>query len=192
MMVGWTRIRRTAGLAALILAASLATLGETVAADFKGVELGRPLRLSTERAVFGNLDCNPMRLSPEQYQRYLEQTNAIVPGARKICMASASIATVPADVTIVLGSNRRVLRITFQFAGNQYARVVEAMTTKWGAGVEEIRDRFDRSIWWDFEDGTSISAHQQPEAGDAEAAGPESSLGLVEYALPTVTPSSDL
>lgn len=191
MMFEW-KIRSITGFRALVLLASLANVGQATAADFKGVELGQPLRISKERAVFGKLDCNPTQLSPEQYQQYLEEARVMVPGAQKVCMASASIATAPADVTIVLGSSRRVLRLTFQFAGSYYARVVEAMTTKWGDGIAEIRDRFDQSVWWDFEDGTSVSAHQQPAAGEAAAGSPESSIGLVEYALPTVTPSTDL
>jgi hypothetical protein len=160
------------------------------AVDFKGIDIGQPLWIGDERSVFGVLDCNPMGLEVEQYERYLLELQSIMPGVRKICYASTSIATIPADATVLLGTSRRVLRLTLQFAGNEYPRVVEAMTSKWGDGIAEVRDEFDKSIWWDFEDGTTVSAHQVP---PESATNPDKRpVGLVEYSVPVVTPESDL
>ena len=165
---------------------------ETKALDFKGIELGAPLFVSAERTVFGALDCNPMQMEPNEYQVYLQEMQSVVPGVRKVCVANTSIATVPADVTVVLGPLRRVLRLTFQIAGENYSRVREAMTSKWGEGVVEVRDQFDESIWWVFDDGSSISVHQIPGDDDTTVVEDSSSFGLVEYALPTTTPAGDL
>lgn len=156
------------------------------AVDFKGVELGKPLMIYTERSAFGTLDCNPMQMSPEEYEAFLFETRAMLPGARKVCVASTSIATVPADATVVLGPARQVLRVTFQFAGEHYSLVVGAMTEKWGEGVAEVRDENDESIWWEFEEGMSVSVHKMP-ADDRPAI-----IGYAEYALPVNSPAGDL
>ena len=170
------------GIVALVLA------GTTVAhaVDFKGVELGRSLMPHQERAAFGALDCNPMQLSPDEYEAFLLETRTLLPGARKVCVASASIATVPADATVVLGSSRRVLRLTFQFSGENYPLVVTAMAEKWGRGVAEVRDDRDESTWWEFEGGVSVSVHRVP--GDSVSA----DTGFAEYALPVTSPAGDL
>ena len=96
-------------LAALILLASMPGLAQAV--DFKGIKLGDRLGVLQERNIFGALDCNPMQLSADDYQDYLLEMQSLVPGAQKVCVATASIATVPADVTVILGTSRRVLRL---------------------------------------------------------------------------------
>jgi hypothetical protein len=176
----------------LFFAAVIIMSSEAKALDFKGIELGEPLWISEERSIFGTLDCNPMQMEPNEYQFYLQEMQAIVPGVRKVCVANTSIATVPADVTVLLGPSRQVLRLTFQFAGENYSRVTEAMTSKWGEGVPEVRDQFDESVWWVFADGTSISVHQVPGDDDATYVENASSFGLAEYALPATTPAGDL
>ena len=165
---------------------------EAKALDFKGIKLGSHLMVAAERSAFGTLDCNPMQMETNEYQIYLQEMQSVVPGVRKVCVANTSIATVPADVTVVFGSYRRVLRLTFQFAGENYSRVTEAMTSKWGEGVVEVRDQFDESVWWVFDDGSSISVHQIPGDDDTTVVEDSSSFGLVEYALPTTTPAGDL
>ena len=87
--------------------------------DFKGIELGKQLWSSDERSVFGDLDCNPMRLGADEYEAYLQELQFDVPGIREMCVASTSIANVPADVTVALGFARRVLKLTFQFSGDK-------------------------------------------------------------------------
>ena len=168
----------------------LALASPALAVDFKGVEIGEPLWRATEKSVFGTLDCNPEDLGPEEYERYMLEMQSVVPGVRKVCAATTSIATIPADATVLLGPSRRVLRLTFQFPGEHYARVVGAMQSKWGEGVIEVRDEVDQSIWWDFEGGMTVSAHQVPAAVSDPAA--RLSVGLVEYSLPVETPESDL
>jgi hypothetical protein len=187
------KIRQFSGtLKPLLLAAVIILSSEAKALDFKGVELGAPLWASAERSVFGTLDCNPMEMDSSEYQTYLQEMQSVVPGVRQVCVANTSIATVPADVTVVFGAYRRVLRLTFQFAGENYPRVTEAMTSKWGDGVVEVRDQFDESAWWVFNDGTSISVHQLPDDDNTTAVDDSSSFGLVEYALPETTPEGDL
>lgn len=166
--------------------------GGASAADFKGVELGDPLRISTERSVFGALDCNPMKLEPEEYQNYLHELQQVNPGVRKVCKGSTSIAAVPADVTVVLGNSRRVLRLTFQFAGEDYSQVFTAMMDKWGEGVTEDRDEYDKSTWWDFDDGSNVSVHLVPVADASTSTGKGVSIGLAEYALSITTAAEDL
>jgi hypothetical protein len=110
----------------------------------------------------------------------------VVPGVRQVCSGSTSIATIPADATVLLGASRRVLRLTFQFTGDEYRRVLNAMTTKWGEGVPEVREEHDESVWWDFEDGATVSVHQVPSEDD------EHVIGLVEYSVSVTTPDGDL
>jgi hypothetical protein len=187
------KIRQLSGtLKPLFFAAVIIMSSEAKALDFKGIELGEALWISEERSVFGTLDCNPMQMEPNEYQVYLQEMQSVVPGVRKVCVANTSIATVPADVTVVLGPSRRVLRLTFQFAGENYSRVTEAMTSKWGEGIVEVRDQFDESVWWVFDDGSSISVHQIPGDDDTTVVDDSSSFGLVEYALPATTPEGDL
>lgn len=162
------------------------------AVDFKGVELGQTLWASAERSVFGKLDCNPLGLDPDDYQAYIREMRAIFPGAQRVCSATTSIATVPSDVTVVLGPSRRVLRMTFQFDGEHYKRVVDAMTAKWGEGLVDTRDMNDESVWWDFEDGSSVSVHQTPGAWEYSDNTETVTVGLAEYSLPVATPAGDL
>jgi hypothetical protein len=188
-----TKIRQISGtLKPLFLAAVIIMSSEAKALDFKGIELGKPLWNTAERSVFGKLDCNQMQMDPSEYQLYLQEMQSVVPGVRQVCVANTSIATVPADVTVVFGAHRRVLRLTFQFAGENYPRVTEAMTSKWGEGVVEVRDQFDEGVWWVFDDGSSISVHQIPGDDDTTVVEDSSSFGLVEYALPATTPEGDL
>jgi hypothetical protein len=164
----------------------LCLTGTAGAVDFKGIEIGRPLGLSKERAVFGTLDCNPVRLTAEEYKAYVQEMQYLVPGVRQICSGSTSVATIPADATVLLGTARRVLRLTFQFTGDEYRRVLKAMTTKWGEGIPEVRAEHDESVWWDFEDGATVSVHQLPSEDD------EHVVGLVEYSVSVTTPDGDL
>jgi hypothetical protein len=166
--------------------------GAASALDFKGVELGDPLQISVERSVFGKLDCNPMKLEPDAYQDYLYELRQVDPGVRKVCNGSTSIAAVPAEVTVVFGSSRRVLRLTFQFAGEKYSQIFTAMMDKWGEGVTEERDPYDKSAWWDFDDGSSVSVHLMPVEGAYTSTGENVSIGLAEYALSVATPAGDL
>jgi hypothetical protein len=165
---------------------------ETRALEFKGIELGKPLWPSVGKSVFGELDCNPMQLSDDEYEVYLQELQFDLPGARTVCVATTSIATVPADVTVALGSSRRVLRLTFQFAGEDYTQVIDAMSSKWGEGEVEVRGQFDESVWWIFDDGTSISVHQMPGTDDANHVEDFAPIGVAEYSLPPVTPEGDL
>lgn len=160
--------------------------------DFKGVELGNTLWASQERAVFGELDCNPFDFAPGEYQGYVLDLQTAVPGARRVCVATTSIATVPAEVTIILGPARRVMRLTFQFDGQEYDRVVEAMKAKWGEGLVDSRDEFDESVWWDFEDGSSVSVHQTPGDAGSGVIDVDNLVGLAEYSLAVATPAGDL
>lgn len=182
-------IRRFSALLAVV---AMSWSGSASAVDFKGVELGQTLWASTERSVFGKLDCNPLGLDPDEYQAYIREMRAVLPGAQNVCSATTSIATVPSDVTVVLGPSRRVLRMTFQFAGEHYERVVNAMVAKWGEGLIDTRDANDQSIWWDFEDGSSVSVHQTPgETGSSDFDTPVL-VGLAEYSVPVTTPVGDL
>ena len=133
-----------------------------------------------------------MKLGPDAYQHYLNELQQVAPGVRKVCNGSASIAAVPADVTVVLGNSRRVLRLTFQFAGEDYLQVFTAMMDKWGDGIVEIRDEHDKSAWWDFDDGSSVSVHLIPDADASTSTGRKVSIGLAEYALSLKTPAGDL
>lgn len=169
---------------------TLLAAGHAFGVEFKGVELGQPLWLSEERAVFGQLDCNPMQMSPDEYREFVEELKVTMPDVRKVCAGSTSIATVPADVTVLLGPSRRVLKLTFQFAGADYSRVVEAMTAKWGTGIAEVRDVNDESVWWDFDDGAMVSVHVTPGAADATDAVPI--VALAEYSVAVLTPTTDL
>jgi hypothetical protein len=175
-------------LAALILLTSMPVLAQAV--DFKGIKLGDRLGVLQERDIFGALDCNPMQLSADDYQNYLLDMQSLVPGAQKVCVATASIATVPADVTVVLGMSRRVLRLTFQFAGSDYPRVLQAMGEKWGEGIHEVRGEADESVWWDFSDGSTISVHQSPAEDSPQH--DVTTVGLAEYMLATTAPANDL
>jgi len=187
------KIRQLSGtLKPLFFAAVIIMSSEAKALDFKGIELGKHLIISAERSVFGTLDCNPMQMETNEYQLYLQEMRFVMRGVQEICVANTSIATVPADVTVVFGSYRRVLRLTFQFAGENYSQVTEAMTSKWGAGVVEVRDQFDASVWWVFNDGTSISVHQIPADDNTTVVEDSSSVGLAVYALPATTPAGDL
>jgi hypothetical protein len=165
---------------------------EARALDFKGIELGKQLWTLQERSVFGVMDCNPMQLDADEYEVYLQELQFDLPGVRKECVATISIATVPADVTVALDSYRRVLRLTFQFAGQDYTQVIDAMTSKWGEGLVEVRDQFDESVWWVFDDGTSISVHQVPGTDDANHVEDFAPIGIAVYSLPPVTPEGDL
>jgi len=70
---------------------------------------------------------------------------------------------------------------------------VTAMTEKWGEGVEEVREEHDKSVWWDFDDGISVSVHLTPYADDASNSTDDILLvGLAEYSLPVTTPAGDL
>ena len=162
------------------------------AVDFKGIELGDPLWITEERSVFGTLDCNPMQMDAAAYQAYLQEVQQDIPGARKVCIGSTSIATVAANATVILGGSRRVLRLTFQFAGADYPQVLTAMMDKWGEGVAEVRDEHDESVWWDFDDGTTISVHLIPETDAASSTGSTATIGLAEYSVPVTTPAGDL
>jgi hypothetical protein len=174
----------------LIVVMTMST--EAHALDFKGVELGKQLWNSQERSVFGKLDCNPMQLNADEYEIYLQELQFAVPGVRSECVATISIATVPADVAVALDYYRRVLRLTFQFAGEDYTQVLDAMSSKWGEGEVEVRDQFDESVWWIFDDGTSISVHQMPGTDDANHVEIFAASGVVVYSLPPVTPEGDL
>ena len=176
----------------LPLLVTLLLSGGAWAVDFKGVKLGDPLWMSVERSVFGTLDCNPMQLDPDAYQGYLQELQQIMPGARKVCTGATSIAAVPAEATVVLGELRRVLRLTFQFAAEDYSQVLTAMMEKWGEGVEEVRDENDKSVWWDFDDGISVSVHLTPYADASNSTDDNLLVGLAEYSLPVTTPSGDL
>jgi hypothetical protein len=166
--------------------------GGAWAVDFKGIELGDPLWVTEEHSVFGTLDCNPMQLDPDAYQGYLQELQQVVPGARKVCTGATSIAAIPADATVVLGASHRVLRLTFQFAAEDYSQVLTAMMEKWGEGVEEVRDENDKSVWWDFDDGISVSVHLTPYADASNSTDDNLLVGLAEYSLPVTTPSGDL
>ena len=168
----------------LLVGLALLISGNALAVDFKGIKLGQPLLFVEERSVFGTLDCNPNRMSPDEYQGFLQELQAVVPGVRTVCMGETSIATVAANATVLLGTSRRVLRMTFQFDGNYYAQVMDAIGQKWGEGFEDTSDGADSSVWWVFEDGTSISVHR---AGSDAAP-----VGLVEYTLQDTTPAGDL
>ena len=177
-------VRRAAALIALTTVSGLAQ-----AVEFKGIELGETLWLNQEKDVFGALDCNPLQLSETEYQDYMLEMQAVVPGAQQVCVATTSIATVPSDVTVVLGLSRRVLRLTFQFAGTNYPMVLRAMADKWGDGIHEVRGDKDESMWWDFSDGSSVSVHRSP---TEDSRSHMSSVGLVEYMLSATTPTEDL
>ena len=174
--------------AVLLLLASASGLAYAV--DFKGIELGGTLWASTEKIVFGGLDCNPLKLSEEDYPDYILEMQALVPGVQKVCVATTSIATAPADVTVLLGLSRRVLRLTFQFEGQHYPLVLKAMSDKWGEGLHEVRGEADESMWWDFSDGSSVSVHHTPAEDDGRD-GVEY-IGLAEYALSNTAPADDL
>lgn len=161
------------------------------AVDFKGVEIGEKLMISEERTAFGRLDCNPMQLSATEYARFVADMQESMPGVRKVCAATTSIATVPAAVTVLLGPARRVLRLTFQFDSESYERVVDAMTLKFGEGIVETRDANDESVWWDFEDGNVVSVHRMP-VDDEDGAVDVTSVAMAEYAMPVASPSEDL
>jgi len=176
----------------LPLLAALFLSGGAWAVDFKGVKLGDPLFIWVEQSVFGTLDCNPMQLDPDAYQGYLQELRQVIPGARKVCTGATSIAAIPADATVVLGASRRVLRLTFQFAAEDYSQVLTAMMEKWGAGVEEVRDENDKSVWWDFDDGISVSVHLTPYADASNSTNDIVLVGLAEYSLPFTTPARDL
>jgi hypothetical protein len=176
----------------LPLLLTLLLSGGAWAVDFKGVELGDSLWISVERSVFGTLDCNPMQLDAAAYQDYLRELQQDIPGVRKVCTGSTSIATIPAEATVVLGASRRVLRLTFQFAGEDYPQVLTAMMEKWGEGVEEVRDENDKSMWWDFDDGISVSVHLTPYADASNPTDSNFLVGLAEYSLPVSTPAGDL
>jgi hypothetical protein len=165
---------------------------EARALEFKGIELGKPLWPSVGKSVFGKLDCNPRQLDADEYEVYLQEFQFAMPGVRKMCVATTSIATVPADVTVALGSSQRVLRLTFQFAGENYTQVIDAVSSKWGEGEAEVRGQFDESVWWIFDDGTSISVHQLPGADDANHVEDFAPIGVAVYSLPPVTPEGDL
>jgi hypothetical protein len=174
--------------ALLLLLAGASSLAYAV--DFKGIELGKTLWASTERIVFGGLDCNPLKLGDEDYQNYVIEMQALVPGVQQVCVATTTIATVPADVTVLLGLSRRVLRLTFQFEEKNYPLVLKAMSEKWGEGVHEVRGEADESMWWDFSDGTTVAVHHTP----VETEGLDGVVyeGLAEYALSDTTPAGDL
>ncbi len=176
------------GAAVLLLLAGASGLAHAV--DFKGVVLGKPLWPPTQKVAFGVLDCNPLQLSEQDYQDYVLEMQALVPGVQQVCVATTSIATVPADVTVLFGLSRRVLRLTFQFEGQHYPLVLRAMSEKWGEGVHDVRGEADESMWWDFSDGSSVSVHHTP-AEDEGRDGVEY-IGLAEYALPVTTPAGDL
>jgi hypothetical protein len=133
-----------------------------------------------------------MQLDPDAYQGYLQELRQVIPGARKVCTGATSIAAIPADATVVLGASRRVLRLTFQFAAEDYSQVLTAMMEKWGEGVEEVRDENDKSVWWDFDDGISVSVHLTPYADASNSTDDNLLVGLAEYSLPVTTPSGDL
>lgn len=176
----------------LILIAVMIMSTESRALEFKGIELGKRLWTTEEISIFGELDCNPMQMDPDEYEVYLQDLQFVVPGVRQLCVATTSIATVPADVTVALGAARQVLRLTFQFAGENYTQVIDAMSSKWGEGEAEVRDQFDESVWWIFDDGTSISVHQMPGSDDASQIEDFAPIGVAEYSLPPVTPEGDL
>ena len=176
----------------LLLLVALFPAAGASAVDFKGIELGVPLWLTEERSVFGALDCNPMQLEQGAYQDYLLELQQVVPGVRKVCTGSTSIAAVPADVTVLLGTSRTVLRLTFQFAGEDYLQVLTAMTNKWGEGIEEVREEHDKSVWWDFADGTSVSVHLVPNVNASSPEDGDLAIGLAEYSLPETTAAGDL
>ena len=175
-------------IALILLILMFVAAEKALAVDFKGVEIGKQLMLSVERSAFGRLDCNPMELTATEYAAFVADLQATMPGVRKVCVASTSIATVPADVTVLLGPARRVLRLTFQFDSDRYQHVVDAMTHKFGEGVMETRDVNDESIWWDFEGGNVVSVHRLP----VEDADSNEFVAMAEYAVPASAPSEDL
>ncbi len=179
---------------AILMFSLLAPLlsGAAPAVDFKGIRIGQTLGMAEDRAVFETLDCNPMQMSPEEHQIYLREMQRVMPGVRAVCAGVTSIATVPAEVTVLLGSYRRVLRMTFQFRSEDYPQVLDAMTVKWGEGVAEVYDEYDKSVWWYFDDGISVSVHQIPVDADPDSAENPILIGLVEYSLPAVSPDGDL
>jgi hypothetical protein len=185
-------MRKITPLTALAFVVVLFVTGYAEATEFKGITLGETLRKFDESSVFGSLDCNPMRMDPGDYHQYVQEMQPIVVGVRQVCMASTSIATVPADVTVLLGSARRVLRMTFEFAGEDHEQVLAAMVEKWGEGVEEIYDNADEVVWWVFGDGSSISVHKLRANVSNAASGDAAIAGLVEFALPETTPAGDL
>jgi len=187
-----TRITRmTAGLTALVSVLLLVS-GNAAATEFKGIKLGETLRKFDESSVFGSLDCNPMNMVPDDYSQYVQEMQSVVVGVRQVCTASTSIAAVPADVTVLLGSSRRVLRMTFEFSGVDHAQVLAAIIEKWGEGVEEVYDNSDQVVWWIFDDGSSISVHHLRSSGSDTKNGNSAIVGVVEFALPDTTPASDL
>jgi hypothetical protein len=159
---------------------------------FKDIRLGESLMIYQERSVFGVLDCNSMQASPEEHQVYLREMQQVMPGVRQVCAGVTSIAAVPAEATVLLGASRRVLRMTFQFAGEDYPQVLDAMTAKWGEGIVEVFDEHTESYWWIFDDGISISVHQAPADTDPESAEDLVLIGLAEYSLPAESPAGDL
>ena len=175
-----------------LLLVTLFLSGGAWAVDFKGIELGTYLNFVHESRVFGTLDCNPMQLDRDAYQGYLEELKQVIPSAREVCTGSTSIAAIPAEATVVFGSFRRVLRLTFQFAGEDYSQVLTAMMEKWGEGIEEVRDENDKSVWWDFDDGISVSVHLTPNTDTSNSTDDILLVGLAEYSLPVTTPAGDL
>ena len=176
----------------LTLLVTLILSGGAWAVDFKGVKLGDPLFIWEERSVFGTLDCNSMQLDSNEYQGYLQELRQVIPGARRVCTGATSIAAIPAEATVVFGESRRVLGLTFQFAGGDYSQVLTAMREKWGEGIEEVRDENDRSVWWDFDDGISVSVHLMPYTDASSSTDDIVLVGLAEYSLPVTTPAGDL
>lgn len=179
---------------AILMFSLLAPLlsGAASAVDFKGIRLGQTLWMTEERAVFGTLDCNPMQMNSEEHQIYLREMQRVMPGVRAVCAGVTSIATVPAEATVLLGTDRRVLRMTFQFQSEDYPQVLDAMTVKWGEGVAEVHDEYDESVWWDFDDGISVSVHRTPVDADPDSKDKLNLVGLVEYSLPAASPAGDL
>jgi hypothetical protein len=173
--------------AIVMLVSILLVTTEAAAVDFKGIEIGEPMRRVDESAVFGQLECNPLQMNSDEDSQYVQDLQTNTPGVRQMCVASTSIATIPAEVTVLLGSSRRVLRLTFQFSGQEYPHILRAMTEKWGEAVREVYDNADESVWWVFNDGRSISVHRVRGTASASAV-----VGVVEYAMPTTTPAGDL
>lgn len=187
-----TKNRRQRHSGLILALATLFLSGAAAAVDFKGIEMGQTLWGTEELSVFGVLDCNPMQLDPDEYQSYIQELQQVIPGGRKVCTGATSIATIPADATVVLGAARRVLRMTFQFAAENYAQVLNAMTEKWGEGLVEVHAEDDESVWWEFDDGASISVHHTPLANQSSSGDNPASIGLVEYSLAVATPAGDL
>lgn len=176
----------------LLVVLALLVTGDALAADFKGIELGQPLRLTQEKFVFGTLDCNPNQMSPDDYQAFVQELQAVVPGVRRVCVGSTSIAAVAADVTVLLGASRRVLRMTFAFDGQHYSQVTDAISQKWGDGMESAPEEAEPSLWWVFDDGTSISMHRTSPGAAPDPGSAAAQVGLVEYTLQETTPAGDL